>query len=91
LPIFVAHDSSDVWVYHELFDLDDKGNPQKVSGVPPDYFSKTGQLWGNPHFNWKRMQEDNFFWWRKRFERLIEQIDIHPPSFFNGLYITTLF
>jgi len=51
LPIFVVHDNSDVWVYPELFDLDDKGNPQKVSGVPPDYFSKTGQLWGNPHFN----------------------------------------
>ena len=64
LPIFVAHDSSDVWVYPELFDLDDEGNPRKVAGVPPDYFSKTGQLWGNPHFKWKRMQEDNFLWWR---------------------------
>ncbi len=53
MPIFVAHDNSDVWAYPELFDLDDKGNPQKITGVPPDYFSKTGQLWGNPHFNLK--------------------------------------
>lgn len=84
LPIFIAHDSSDVWVYPELFDLDDEGNPQKVSGVPPDYFSKTGQLWGNPHFNWKHMQEDNFLWWRKRFERLIEQVDITRIDHFRG-------
>lgn len=84
LPIFVAHDSSDVWVHPELFGLDDKGNPRKVAGVPPDYFSKTGQLWGNPHFNWKRMQEDNFLWWRKRFEKLLEQVDIVRIDHFRG-------
>lgn len=84
LPIFVAHDSSDVWVHPELFDLDDEGNSRKVAGVPPDYFSKTGQLWGNPHFNWKRMQEDNFLWWRKRFERLVEQVDITRIDHFRG-------
>ncbi|MBA7498949.1 4-alpha-glucanotransferase [subsurface metagenome] len=84
LPIFVAHDSSDVWVYPELFDLDDEGNPQKVAGVPPDYFSKTGQLWGNPHFKWKRMREDNFLWWRKRFEKLVEQVDITRIDHFRG-------
>ncbi len=84
LPIFVAHDSSDVWVHPELFDLDDEGNPRKVAGVPPDYFSKTGQLWGNPHFNWKRMQEDNFLWWRKRFEKLVEQVDIIRIDHFRG-------
>jgi len=84
LPIFVAHDSSDVWVYPELFDLDDEGNPRKVAGVPPDYFSKTGQLWGNPHFKWKRMQEDNFLWWRKRFKRLVEQVDITRIDHFRG-------
>lgn len=84
LPIFVAHDSSDIWVYPELFDLDDKGKPQKVAGVPPDYFSKTGQLWGNPHYNWKRMQEDNFLWWRKRLEKLFEQVDITRIDHFRG-------
>jgi len=84
LPIFVAHDSSDVWVHPELFDLDDKGNPRKVAGVPPDYFSKTGQLWGNPHYNWKRMQEDNFLWRRKRFEKLLKQVDITRIDHFRG-------
>jgi 4-alpha-glucanotransferase len=84
LPIFVAHDSSDVWVYPELFELDDKGNSRKVAGVPPDYFSKTGQLWGNPHFNWEHMQEDNFLWWRKRFEKLFEQVDITRIDHFRG-------
>ena len=84
LPIFVAHDSSDVWVHPESFDLDDKGNPRKVAGVPPDYFSKTGQLWGNPHFNWKRMQEDNFLWWKKRFEKLLKQVDIIRIDHFRG-------
>jgi len=84
LPIFVAHDSSDVWVHPELFDLDDKGNPRKVAGVPPDYFSKTGQLWGNPHYNWKCMQEDNFLWWRKRFEKLLKQVDITRIDHFRG-------
>ncbi len=84
LPIFVAHDSSDVWVHPELFDLDGGGNSRKVAGVPPDYFSKTGQLWGNPHFNWKRIQEDNFLWWRKRFEKLLEQVDIIRIDHFRG-------
>ncbi|MEA2086861.1 MAG: 4-alpha-glucanotransferase [Candidatus Caldatribacteriota bacterium] len=84
LPIFVAHDSSDVWVHPELFDLDDEGNSRKVAGVPPDYFSKTGQLWGNPHYNWKRMQEDNFLWWRKRFEKLLKQVDITRIDHFRG-------
>ena len=84
LPIFVAHDSSDVWVYPELFELDNKGNPRKVAGVPPDYFSKTGQLWGNPHFNWEHMQKNNFLWWRKRFEKLFEQVDITRIDHFRG-------
>jgi len=84
LPIFVAHDSSDVWVHPELFDLDDEGNSLKVAGVPPDYFSKTGQLWGNPHYNWKRMQENNFLWWRKRFKKLLEQVDITRIDHFRG-------
>ena len=84
LPIFVAHDSSDVWAHPELFDLGDEGNSRKVAGVPPDYFSKTGQLWGNPHYNWKRMQKNNFLWWRKRFEKLLEQVDITRIDHFRG-------
>lgn len=84
LPIFVAHDSSDVWVHPELFDLNNEGNSRKVAGVPPDYFSKTGQLWGNPHYNWKRMQENNFLWWRRRFEKLLEQVDITRIDHFRG-------
>jgi len=63
LPIFVAHDSADVWANRELFYLDDVGNPTVVAGVPPDYFSATGQLWGNPIYNWERHQEDGFAWW----------------------------
>jgi len=84
LPIFVAHNSSDVWAHPELFDLDERGNPRKVVGVPPDYFSKTGQLWGNPPYNWKRMQEDNFLWWRRRFEKLLKQVDIIKLDHFRG-------
>ncbi|MCD5415068.1 MAG: 4-alpha-glucanotransferase [Clostridiales bacterium] len=84
LPIFVAYDSSDAWVYPELFQLKSDGNPNKVAGVPPDYFSETGQLWGNPHFNWERMQEDNFLWWRKRFENLLSQVDIIRIDHFRG-------
>ncbi|MFP4377544.1 MAG: 4-alpha-glucanotransferase [Spirochaetales bacterium] len=63
LPIFVAHDSADVWAHRELFYLDDVGNPTVVAGVPPDYFSATGQLWGNPIYNWDRHQDDGFAWW----------------------------
>lgn len=84
LPIFVAYDSSDVWVYPELFELDEEGNPRKVSGVPPCHFSKTGQLWGSPHFNWERMKEDDFLWWRKRFGNLLEQVDIIRIDHFRG-------
>ncbi|MGV8145306.1 MAG: 4-alpha-glucanotransferase [Alkaliphilus sp.] len=84
LPIFVAYDSSDAWVHSELFQLKSDGNPSKVAGVPPDYFSETGQLWGNPHFNWERMQEDDFLWWRKRFENLLNQVDIIRIDHFRG-------
>jgi len=66
LPIFVALDSADVWSHPELFQLDDAFQPTYVAGVPPDYFSKTGQLWGNPLYNWERHREDDFSWWRQR-------------------------
>ncbi len=63
LPIFVAHDSADVWAHRELFKLDEEGNPTVVAGVPPDYFSATGQLWGNPIYDWDVHREDGFAWW----------------------------
>jgi 4-alpha-glucanotransferase len=66
MPIFVAHDSAEVWANRELFDLDDAGQARTVAGVPPDYFSKTGQLWGNPHYRWERMAADGYRWWIAR-------------------------
>ena len=66
LPIFVAHDSADVWAHPELFYLDAKGKAKKVAGVPPDYFSETGQLWGNPLYRWDVMEKDNYAWWTDR-------------------------
>jgi 4-alpha-glucanotransferase len=66
LPIFVAHDSADVWAQQDLFALDAAGNSLTVAGVPPDYFSATGQRWGNPHYDWGAMQADDFKWWRAR-------------------------
>ncbi len=66
IPIYVALDSADVWVHHRLFDLDDERKPKHVAGVPPDLFSSTGQLWGNPLYHWKQMEQEDFFWWKAR-------------------------
>lgn len=66
LPIYVALDSADVWAHSDLFQLDEKRRPIKVAGVPPDIFSKDGQLWGNPLYDWEVMEQDGFDWWRKR-------------------------
>ena len=63
LPIFVAHDSADVWANPELFYLDKAGQPLVVAGVPPDYFSETGQLWGNPLYRWDAHAADDYAWW----------------------------
>ncbi|TPW17511.1 MAG: 4-alpha-glucanotransferase, partial [Halothiobacillaceae bacterium] len=68
MPIFVAYDSADVWSQRQLFLLDDKGMPTVVAGVPPDYFSTTGQRWGNPLYHWEILQKSEFAWWTKRFE-----------------------
>ncbi|MCC6791912.1 MAG: 4-alpha-glucanotransferase [Thermomicrobiales bacterium] len=76
IPIFVAHDSADVWGNREQFRLDDRGRPLVVAGVPPDYFSATGQLWGNPHYDWSRMAADGYRWWVERFRSLLELVDI---------------
>ena len=63
MPIFVSHDSADVWSHRECFKLDAQGRPLLVAGVPPDYFSATGQRWGNPLYDWDKLQHDNFAWW----------------------------
>jgi 4-alpha-glucanotransferase len=76
LPIYVAHDSADVWSNPELFELDDHGRPLVVAGVPPDYFSETGQRWGNPIYRWERMRETAFEWWTRRFRAILDQVDI---------------
>ena len=62
-PIYVAADSADVWSYPDLFDLQEDGSPRVVAGVPPDYFSATGQLWGNPLYLWERAEADGYAWW----------------------------
>jgi len=85
MPIFVAHDSADVWAQRGLFLLDDEGHPSVVSGVPPDYFSETGQRWGNPHYNWVAMQADDFAWWRARLRAHFDWFDLVRIDHFRGL------
>lgn len=84
IPIFVAFDSADAWSNRHLFHFDENANPTVVSGVPPDYFSSTGQLWGNPLYNWQKMKETNFFWWRKRFEHSLKMYDLIRVDHFRG-------
>ncbi len=85
LPLYVAYDSADVWARPELFVLDRDLKPTKVAGVPPDYFSKTGQLWGNPLYNWEVMEADGYDWWIKRIERAKELYDVIRIDHFRGL------
>ncbi|MBO6304986.1 MAG: 4-alpha-glucanotransferase [Selenomonadaceae bacterium] len=84
MPIFISHDSADCWANQELFDLNEDGAPNTVAGVPPDYFSATGQLWGNPQYNWDAMKAEHYAWWKKRFERLYEEVDIVRIDHFRG-------
>jgi 4-alpha-glucanotransferase len=83
VPIFVAHDSSDVWANRDLFYLDDSGNPTVIAGVPPDYFSPTGQRWGNPLYRWDRMAPD-YAWWIQRVESALSRFDIVRIDHFRG-------
>ena len=76
LPIYVAHDSSDVWVSPELFDLDQRGNPNFIAGVPPDYFSSTGQRWGNPLYVWEEHRNTGYEWWIRRVSAVLRRVDI---------------
>jgi 4-alpha-glucanotransferase len=84
MPIFVALDSADVWCDRHLFDLDEDGTPRHVAGVPPDYFSATGQLWGNPLYNWTRMEADGFDWWKRRLGSQLELFDFLRVDHFRG-------
>lgn len=84
IPIFVAYDSADVWMHKELFHLDSEGLPKFIAGVPPDYFSETGQLWGNPLYNWDVHKEKGYEWWQSRFQAVLKQIDIVRLDHFRG-------
>ncbi len=84
IPIFVSHDSADVWSNPELFHLDGNGNATVVAGVPPDYFSATGQRWGNPLYRWDIMEKDGYNWWGLRFKLLLKLVDIIRIDHFRG-------
>jgi 4-alpha-glucanotransferase len=84
VPIFVAHDSADVWARPELFRLKKDGRPEVVAGVPPDYFSATGQLWGNPLYRWDVMARDGYSWWISRLRAALRQVDLVRLDHFRG-------
>jgi 4-alpha-glucanotransferase len=84
IPIFVAHDSADVWANPDLFDLDEAGNPRTIAGVPPDYFSETGQCWGNPLYRWDAMERNGYRWWIERIRSMLNQVDIIRLDHFRG-------
>ncbi|MBX9715882.1 MAG: 4-alpha-glucanotransferase, partial [Burkholderiaceae bacterium] len=84
LPIFIAHHSADCWARPDLYWLDDLLQPSVVAGVPPDFFSVTGQRWGNPLYRWDRMAEDGYAWWIARVKRALEQADAFRIDHFRG-------
>ncbi len=84
IPIFAAHDSADVWAAPHLFDLDERGHPTVVAGVPPDYFSATGQRWGNPLYRWSAHEADGFAWWKARLRKVFELVDVVRIDHFRG-------
>lgn len=84
MPIFAAHDSADVWAHRDQFKLDDRGRAEVVAGVPPDYFSATGQRWGNPVYDWPAMEADGFRWWKRRLERQLGFYDLLRIDHFRG-------
>lgn len=85
IPIFVAYDSADVWAKPQLFKLDTDRNMQVVAGVPPDYFSQTGQRWGNPHYDWQAMKSQRFSWWLARMRTQEKMFDLVRIDHFRGL------
>jgi len=85
IPIYVAHDSADVWAHPETFCLDEKtGEAALMAGVPPDYFSETGQLWGNPIYDWKNLKDTGFQWWVQRFQAMLDYVDWIRIDHFRG-------
>ena len=84
IPIFIALDSADVWCNPQEFKLNEDGSPKVVAGVPPDYFSKTGQLWGKPIYNWDRMRDGGFKWWCDRVRHTLKMVDIVRVDHFRG-------
>ena len=84
IPIYVAFDSSDVWAHPEMFQMDKKGNPKAVAGCPPDAFALTGQLWGNPLYDWKTHEATGFDWWIRRIKKCKELYDVIRIDHFRG-------
>ena len=84
IPIYVSPDSCDVWAHPEMFKLSDSLKPNGVAGVPPDYYSATGQLWGNPTYNWKVIEQDGFKWWIWRVRRNLALFDVTRIDHFRG-------
>ena len=84
VPIYVSHDSADVWLSPGVFKLDEQKKPAFLAGVPPDYFSKTGQLWGNPVYSWEALKERNYDWWLWRIEHNLDLFDIFRLDHFRG-------
>lgn len=85
VPIYVPHDSADIWANRELFSLDERCMPIDVAGVPPDYFSQTGQLWGNPVYLWDKHEEDGYAWWIRRIGAMRDRFDVIRIDHFRGL------
>jgi len=85
IPIYVKHDSVDVWTHPEIFKLDNEKRPYAVAGVPPDYFSETGQLWGNPVYRWEVLKEKEYSWWVQRMEQNLRLCDVVRIDHFRGL------
>jgi 4-alpha-glucanotransferase len=84
IPIFVAHDSADVWANRDSFYLDEAGHPTVIAGVPPDYFSPTGQRWGNPLYRWDKMAENGYSWWISRIRTNLATVDLVRIDHFRG-------
>jgi 4-alpha-glucanotransferase len=85
IPLYISYDSADAWTHPEIFLFNKNGVPKRVSGVPPDYFSKTGQLWGNPVFNWEYLEQNGFTWWIERVKANLKLFDIIRIDHFRGL------
>lgn len=84
MPIFIAYQSAEVWSHQDLFELGDDNQPTVIAGVPPDYFSATGQRWGNPLYRWQAHEQENYAWWVKRISKTIELVDIVRIDHFRG-------